>query len=155
MLLGYSRNSSKSGNVLCHRCSSLAERSQLQAEFCKQPWLLVLAVWLQGFGKPTESPTWYLAAGQPKSSLLSKRWLLANSGTLSISIQTPLAACSNGLDTCKCQGHSWCFDTRFPKLCHGSLTSRRAFSSFHSSYHVCRQTSVFCLDNTLSSLGEL
>ena len=36
---------------------------------------LVLAVWPRGFGKPVGSPTWSSAAGQPKSSLLSKHWL--------------------------------------------------------------------------------
>lgn len=97
---------------------------------------LVLAAWPRGFGKPMEGPAWWSVAGQPKSRLPSERWLLANPVTSSISVQTPLAACSKGLDAGKRQGHSWCFDTRFPKLCRDSLASRRAFSSLRSSRRV-------------------
>lgn len=54
--LGYSRNSSQSGNVLRHHCFLLAERSRVQAEFCKQPWAatgpgcVATGVW-QTYGK--------------------------------------------------------------------------------------------------------
>lgn len=128
---------------------------------------LVLLVQPQGFGKPTESPSWCSAAGQLNSSLPTKCCLLAGPGTVSISV-TPLAACGRGLGVPECRGCSWCLGTHFPNLCHGSLASRRVLSfsllsfslllllsSPYSGHHVCRQTSVCTLKNAVSSLGEL
>ena len=151
MPLGSRRNSSESGNVLRHHCCPLAERSRLQAEFCKPLW----AATGPGCAALANPEKVQFGAGQPKSSRLPKRRLLANPGALSISVQTRLAVWGDGLRAGRCQGYSWCFDTRFPKLCRGSLASRRAFSALCSSHHVCGQAPVFCLDNAASGLGEL